>query len=72
MTYNSIEINCETGEEISVPMSNSQIKELEIERAAHTKMLEELEAQKAQMEIDKAAVLNKLGLTADEAKLLLG
>ena len=72
MTYNSIEINCETGEEISVPMTNSQIKELEIERAAHTKMLEELEAQKAQMEMDKAALLAKLGITADEFKTLLG
>jgi hypothetical protein len=66
-TYKEIVIDAVTGEEVIKPYTAEQIAEAEagaIEAAKRT------EAQ-AKAETDKAALLAKLGITADEAKLLL-
>ena len=61
-------VNCESGEETIREATNAEIaqfkKDVEIsndERSA-----------KAQKEVARQAILDRLGLTADEAKLLLG
>jgi len=73
MTNDKITItDAATGETIERPMSNE-------EQATRNAFLAEVEAEakaKAEAEAkaatDKAALLAKLGITADEAKLLLG
>jgi hypothetical protein len=50
-----------------VPYTAEQIAEVETNRAAYEAKV----AAKAKAEADKAALLAKLGITADEAKLLL-
>ena len=59
--------NIETGEIIEREMNAQELAQLEIDKAdeaAH-------EAAEAQKAADKAALLTKLGITDDEAKLLL-
>ena len=64
-------INCETKEQIEVELTAEEIAQLEADRA-------KAEADKAQAEADaaikaeaKADLLAKLGITAEEAALLL-
>ena len=59
--------NSETGEIIDREMNAEEIAEA----AAIKAQGDALSAAVAKAEADKAALLNKLGLTADEAKLLL-
>ncbi len=61
-------VNCETGETVERELNKAekdQQKIDEVEILARQKALEAKEA-------ERLAVLEKLGLTADEAKLLLG
>lgn len=67
MTYTITEINVETGEEVNRPMTKAEIKALEAELAA-TKAAEDAIAAEAAA---KAALLERLGITAEEAALLL-
>jgi hypothetical protein len=63
----SLNINCETGEETRIPLTKEQLAEF-------AKLAEDAakeEAKRQQDVIDKAALLARLGITADEAKLLL-
>jgi hypothetical protein len=62
------EINCSTGEEITRPLTEDELAQLELDKAELAAKETEAEA-KAQA---KANLLAKLGITADEAKLLLG
>jgi len=64
--------NVETGEITEIELTSNEIKELE-KQYAETK----LESDKAKAEAEakesaRQAILDRLGLTADEAKLLLG
>jgi hypothetical protein len=59
--------NSQTGEIIDREMNAEEIAEA----AAIKAQGDALSAAVAKAEADKAALLNKLGLTADEAKLLL-
>ena len=61
------EVNAETGEEIVRPMNEQELLVIANDEA---KAKAELETKK-QKAIEKAALLEKLGITADEAKLLL-
>jgi hypothetical protein len=64
----AIEVNCETGEVIERPLTADEIAaqaQAEADRAA----AEEEAATKAEA---KTALLAKLGITAEEAALLLG
>lgn len=68
MEYTKVaEINCETGEEIIREMTANEKKDYDLRAAAQKQG--ELDAAKAAT--DKAALLAKLGINADEAKLLL-
>jgi hypothetical protein len=61
------EYNCETGEEIVRDATAAEIAQLKKDADA---FLAKQEAA-AEEEATKAALLNRLGITADEAKLLL-
>ena len=66
-----IEINCETGVESIIELTDAEIAEMEAAAA-------QAEAERAAKEADdaakaeaKAALLDRLGITAEEAQLLL-
>jgi len=61
-------VNAETGEETMRNMNEAELTQLAKDVAER----EAIEAAEAKAEADKAALLAKLGITADEAKLLLG
>jgi hypothetical protein len=61
-------INCETGEEIVRDASAEEIAQMEIDKKVGQEIKAEAEA-KAQA---KAAILDRIGLTADELKTILG
>jgi len=63
-----IEHNVETGEVVEREMNKAELDELKAAQA-EAKARAEAEAQKA---TEKAALLAKLGITEDEARLLLG
>jgi hypothetical protein len=72
MMTNKIVVDCSTGEVQEIALTAEEIAEREA-------MAAEYAAQKAQEELDKAAkaeakaeLLDRLGITEDEAKLLLG
>ena len=67
MTYIERIFNAETGETIERPFTKEEIAKVE----ATKKLKQELVAQLEQQQADKAALLAKLGITPDEAKLLL-
>ena len=60
-------VNAETGETETREMNDLEFADYE---AIQTELADEATA-KAKAEADKAALLAKLGITADEAKLLL-
>ena len=59
--------NVETGEIIERPMTAAEKAAFEADSKAYA----DKEAAKVQAEADKVALLTKLGISADEAKLLL-
>ena len=61
------EYNCETGEEIIRDATDAEIAQMEIDASNAVARKAEEEAKAAQ----KSALLDKLGITEDEAKLLL-
>jgi len=61
-------VNVETGEEIVRDATAEEISQMESDAANAAARKAEIEAKDAQ----KQAILDRLGLTADEAKLLLG
>ncbi len=64
----TVETNCETGEVIVRDMTKDEL-------AYHKSIIKQAEDERAEAEAKataKAAILDRLGLTADEAKLLLG
>lgn len=66
-----VEINCETGEVLEIELTDAEVAELayQAELAAERKAEEERVA--AEVADKKAAVLERLGITEDEAKALL-
>jgi hypothetical protein len=67
INYTKIEIDCATNTIVEAPMSETEIAEYEADQAAQALKITEAEAKAAQ----KAALLDRLGITEDEAKLLL-
>lgn len=61
------EVNAETGEEIEREMNAEELAQLEKDKATIAADIAQVEANAAA----KAALLDRLGITADEAKLLL-
>jgi hypothetical protein len=62
------EYNCETGEEIVRDATSAEIAQIKLDAANEAIRKEEAEAKAAQ----RQAILDRIGLTADEAKLILG
>jgi hypothetical protein len=66
---NVIEIDAVTGQETVTELTKKQIEDRE---AAHKASQAEVEAELAAKAAAKQMVLDRLGITADEATLLLG
>jgi hypothetical protein len=60
-------VNVETGEEIVRDATAAEIAQIKLDAENAVKLQEEIAAKTA----DREALLNRLGITADEAKLLL-
>jgi hypothetical protein len=61
-------VNCETGEEIVRDATTDEIAQMEIDIAENAILKEQAEARATA----KAAILDRIGLTADELKTILG
>jgi hypothetical protein len=68
----AIEVNCETGEVIERPLTADEIAQREADAEAAATKAEQDAADAATKAQAKDALLAKLGITADEAALLLG
>ena len=68
---NAIEINCETGEVTQRPLTAEELAANEAAAAQAEAAAHEAEVEAAAKAEAKAALLAKLGITEDEAKLLL-
>ena len=68
----AIEINCETGEVIERPLTTDEIAANEAAAAQAQEDRLAAEAEAATKAEAKAALLEKLGISAEEAALLLG
>ena len=66
-----IEVNCATGIAVEVPLTQDEIQQRELDAIAAATAKHEADALAAEQAEAKAALLTKLGITADEAKLLL-
>ena len=66
-----IEINCETGEETIIELTDAEIAELAYQAELAAEKKAEDDAAKAAIEAKKQEILAKLGLTADEVAALL-
>lgn len=67
-----IEVNCTTGEVLEIELTDEEVAQREAEAAAYAAAEAEREAEAQIKATAKAALLAKLGITADEAALLLG
>jgi hypothetical protein len=61
-------VDCTTGEEVVRDATTAEIKNIQAKEAQALIEKEQIQAEDNQ----RQAILNRLGLTADEAKLLLG
>jgi len=68
----AIEINCATGEVIERPLTADEIAANEAAQLQAEADAKKAEAEAATRAQAKAALLTKLGITAEEAALLLG
>jgi hypothetical protein len=66
-----IEIDCSTGIESIIELTDAEVAELEAQAAIAEERKAEEDAKAEADAIAKAALFEKLGITADEAKLLL-
>ena len=67
----AIEVNCATGEVVERPLTAEELAQREVDAAAAAARKAEEDAKAAEDAVAKDALLTKLGITADEAKLLL-
>jgi hypothetical protein len=66
-----IEVDCSTGISTEREMTAAEVANMEAMQAARAAAEHEAEVEAAAVADAKAALLTKLGITADEAKLLL-
>jgi hypothetical protein len=66
-----IEVNCNTGQVSEIELTDAEVAELEAQATAAAQAKAEEELIAAQRAVDKAELLERLGITADEAALLL-
>jgi predicted Fe-Mo cluster-binding NifX family protein len=72
MADKKIIVNCETGEVSEVELTANEIAQREADAAAYATTKANEDAAAADRATAKAALLTKLGISADEAALLLG
>jgi hypothetical protein len=70
-TLTKIVVNCETGVVAEIPLTGEEIAQREADAQAAATAKAEEDAKAAQDAEAKAALLAKLNITEDEAKLLL-
>jgi hypothetical protein len=66
-----VEINCTTGEVLEIELTDAEVAEMAAQAAIAEERKAEEEAEAAAKATAKAALLDRLGITADEAALLL-
>jgi hypothetical protein len=71
MADTKIVVNCETGEVQEVELTAEEIAQREADAKAFAEAKAKEEAELAAKAAAKAELLNRLGITEDEAKLLL-
>ena len=71
-TLTKVVVDCSTGLTEVIPLTQEEIAELEIARVAAEDQRKAAEAEAAAKAEQRQEILDRLGLTADEAKLLLG
>lgn len=71
MAETKIIVNCETGEVTEVELTAEEIKQREADAKAAAEAKAAEEAAQAELAATKAAVLERLGITEEEAKALL-
>lgn len=71
MADTKIVVNCETGEVQEIELTAEEIAQRAADALAAEQAKAEEEAKAAADAVAKQALLDKLGITADEAKLLL-
>ena len=71
-TLTKIIVDCSTGVVAEVPLTGEEIAQREADAVAAESDRVAQEAEATQKAAEKAALLAKLGITEDEAKLLLG
>ncbi len=67
-----IEVNCSTGEVLEIELTAAEVAQLEADVAAAETQRKADEKAAADKATAREAILNRLGLTADEAAILLG
>ncbi len=72
MTLKTSEFDGLTGENIVRDMTPEEIEQYETDSANHAELIAAAEAEKKAKATAKAALLDRLGITAEEAALLLG
>ena len=70
-TLTKIVVDCSTGVVAEIPLTGEELAQREADAAAAATAKAEADAQAAEAAEAKAALLTKLGITEDEAKLLL-
>ena len=65
-------VNCETGEEIVRELNKAEKDQQKIDEAKSLEAKAIADAEANAKEAARQAILDRLGLTADEAKLILG
>ena len=65
---NKLVVNCESGETQEIELSEEEINQREIDKAEEATLKAKVEAKA----LARQAILDRLGLTEEEAKLLLG
>lgn len=71
-TLTKIVVNCETGVVAEIPLTGEELAQRDADAAKFEADRVAQEAEQAQKAAEKAALLAKLGISEDEAKLLLG
>ena len=67
-----IEVNCTTGEVLEIELTNEEVAQRDADAAAHAAQRKADEKAAADKAVARSAILARLGLTADEAAILLG
>jgi hypothetical protein len=72
MADTKIVVDCSTGEVSEIELTAEEVAQREADAKAYADEKAKEEADKAAKAAEKAALLAKLGISEDEAKLLLG